>query len=706
MDFSNPHFEEPHWLWLALLGPMALTLLHRYATRARTRQLARVASPHFLKELTVSHSPARRRFKNGLLLLAVAGVGLALARPQWGEFELADEWLGEDVVFALDCSNSMLAADVRPNRLERAKLAILDFVRQGGGGRVGLVAFAGGAFLQCPLTFDHEAFADALRAVDTRTIPTPGTDIGRALQEAEHAMEKKSRRKLIVLVTDGEDLEKGGVQTAQNLKTNGVVVFTVGVGSPAGTEIQVMNQAGQMQLLRDAKGEVVRSRLDEETLRAIAQATGGGYYPLGPRSDGLARVRTAFARLEDPLAGNRARRRGVERFHVPLALALLWLTTERLLSTRRRDSGHPANAPAPSQRAAVAALTLMLAMAGAAIANTPTNHQAAADANLKPKEDHADLIDAVDRMLSRWPGAFSNSAASTNPAVLAVTGSAAVTPREKFNLGTRKLAEGQLTDAESLFQSVLQAQDERTRSAALYNLGHVRFAQGAEELEKGPSGKQTMERGQAAIEHGQQAMQQAKSALAENELHKMVSAYLGGRGARREFRAAQKAVKQAMESHGATLVKWRRALGDFRSAAELNRSDTNAVANAKLTEQAIAKLVDSLREMMQMAMAMGELSRELKEMMEKLKGQIPMENMPPGAPGDEEEEEVMPESLEGQREDKGKEGRELERPLSPEEAGRMLDGLQRGGDRRLPMSGRELGGDKEGKPDSRPKQPW
>ena len=467
-----------------------------------------------------------------------------------------------------------------------------------------------------------------------------------------------------------------------------------------------MNQAGQMQLLRDAKGEVVRSRLDEETLRAIAQATGGSYYPFGPRGDGLSRVRAAFATLEDPLAGNRARRRGVERFHVPLALALLLLTTERLLSTRRRGVACPADSLPPTQSATAAALSLALALACPVIASGQTNQLAAPDVSLKPNADHADLIDAVDRMISRWPAAFTNTSTSTNPAVLAVTGSQAVTPRQKFNLGTRKLAEGQLTDAESLLQSVLQAQDERTRSAALYNLGHVRFAQGAKELEKGPSGKQTIERSQAAIEHGQQAIQQAQSALAEKELHKMVSAYLSGRGARREFREALKAVKQAMDSHGATLVKWRRSLGDFRSAAELNPADKNAAENARLTEQAIATLVDSLREMVQMAMAMSEMSQELKEMMQKLKGQIPMENMPPGAPGEEEEEEVMPESLRGRQEDKGKEGRELERPLSPEEAGRMLDGLQRGGDRRLPMSGREMGGDKEGKPDSRPKQPW
>lgn len=666
MSFTNPHFEEPHWLWLALLGPVLLLLLLRYSAKARRRQLARVASAHSLDTLTASHSPARRWVKNALLVLALACLGLALARPQWGEFELSDEWLGEDVVFALDSSNSMLGTDVRPSRLQRAKLAILDFVRQGGGGRVGLVAFSGGAFLQCPLTFDHEAFEDALMAVDEKTIPTPGTDIGRALKEADHAMEKKSRRKLVVLVTDGEDLENAGVQTAQMLKTNGVVVFTVGVGSPAGTEIQVMNQAGQLELLRDAKGEVVRSRLDEETLRGIAQATGGKYYPLGPRGDGLMGVRSAFATLEDQTSGQRARRRGVERFHVPVALALLFLTLERLIGTRRRSSVAPAGIAVPTAKPAGAAIALGLLIASQVWAATNET---------------------------------TNSVATVTPDPVAVT------PREKFNLGTRKLGEGKLADAEALLQSTLIAQDERTRTAALYNLGHVRFAQGAEALKKAPPGRQTIERSRAAVQQGQRAIQQAQSALAEKELHQMVSAYLSGRGARREFREALKAVKKGVEAHAETLLKWRRALGDFRSAAELNPADTNAVHNAELVEREIARLIDSLREMMQLAGMMGEMSQELKGLMEQLKGMIPMENMPPGAPGDD-GEEVLPESLRGREEDTGKEGREMEQPLSPEEAGRLLDGMQLDGGRKLPMSGRDTGEGQEGKTDRKPTRPW
>ena len=148
---------------------------------------------------------------------------------------------------------------------------------------MGLVAFAGSAFLQCPLTLDYDAFENSLEALDAKTIPVPGTDIGRALIEANHAMEKNSRRKLVVLLTDGEDLEKIGVATARSLGTNGVVVYTVGVGTPTGSEIQMLNPAGTTGIgPYDAKGNVVHSQLDEKTLTAIAAATGGKLLPARP----------------------------------------------------------------------------------------------------------------------------------------------------------------------------------------------------------------------------------------------------------------------------------------------------------------------------------------------------------------------------------------------------------------------------------------
>jgi Ca-activated chloride channel family protein len=336
MNFADFHFAEPRWLWLAAIAPVLLALLHRHAAKARREQLARTATPHFVRELTASHSPARRRFKEILLLLALLFAGLALARPQWCRVETDKTWLGEDVVFVLDCSLSMTTTDVLPDRLQRAKFAILDFVRHQSHGRVGLVAFAGSAFIQCPLTFDYDAFEETLLSVDDKTIPIPGTDIGRALNEAYRAMDKRSHRKLVVLVTDGEDLEKSGVAAAKSLATNGVVVFTIGVGTPAGKEIQTVNAAGQPGLLRDANGKIVRSRLDETTLREIAEATGGSYYPLGVLGDGLTKVRSAIHAL-DRVGGLRSSAKsGVDRFHGFIAVMLALLVAESLIGTRRK----------------------------------------------------------------------------------------------------------------------------------------------------------------------------------------------------------------------------------------------------------------------------------------------------------------------------------------------------------------------------------
>ncbi|HWX21400.1 MAG TPA: VWA domain-containing protein [Candidatus Binatia bacterium] len=336
IDLSHPHFAEPRWLWLAFFGPVLLVVLQRYSAWARNQQLARIAAPDFITDLIRSHSPLRRALKNGLLVLALAAVGLALARPQWGEQAEASHLLGQDTIFLLDCSRSMLAADVSPSRLQRAKLAVLDYVQRYAHGRVGLVAFAGQAFLQCPLTFDYGAFQDSLAIVDDKTIPVLGTDVGRALDEGFRAMDKGERQKILVLLTDGEDLEKSGVRTAETLAKEGVVVFTIGVGTPVGAEIQMLNEQGKTELVRDTKGEVVRSHLDEAALSAIAQATHGAYYPLGPLGEGLAKVRLALEDLNSNSSSAPAHKLGVDRFHLPVAVMLGLLVMESLIGTRRR----------------------------------------------------------------------------------------------------------------------------------------------------------------------------------------------------------------------------------------------------------------------------------------------------------------------------------------------------------------------------------
>ena len=338
-NITHIHFAEPSWLWLATVGPAAVIGLLAYSAWARKKQLARIASPDFLDDLTRSHSPLRRAIKSLFLIAAVACIGLALARPQWGEQKITQESFGEDVIFVLDCSRSMLARDVSPSRLQRAKLAILDFIRGRGTGRVGLVAFAGNAFLQCPLTFDYSAFEETLMAVDEKTIPVLGTDIGTALEEGFMALDKNDRQKLLVVLTDGEDLEKGGIRTAEKLAKNGVVIYTVGIGTPSGKEIEVQNEQGKMELLRDNHGEPVRSRLDEATLRKIAETTRGSYFPLGPIGEGLIKVRLAIQNSDSRFGVGPAHKLGVDRFHIFVASLIGLLVIESLVGTRRRRLG-------------------------------------------------------------------------------------------------------------------------------------------------------------------------------------------------------------------------------------------------------------------------------------------------------------------------------------------------------------------------------
>ncbi|HTL55840.1 MAG TPA: hypothetical protein VL361_09180 [Candidatus Limnocylindrales bacterium] len=258
------------------------------------------------------------------------------------------------------------------------------------------------------------------------------------------------------------------------------------------------------------------------------------------------------------------------------------------------------------------------------------------------------------------------------------------TPRDFYNAGTEKLQQGKLREAEAFLESVLASQHESLQPPALYNLGHVRFRQGIEELKKGPAAGPTAARGHAAAQAAEDAIKAASDALAGDDVQTMVEAYLRGRGARKELKTAIQAVKQAMEIHGTALGKWQRSSSDFRSTSELNPADTEARQNADGVDRRIAKLIDALRQLQQAAGAMGQKGQELGEKLKQLRGRIPAPNMPPGAAGDDDEDEDLPKGPEpGQKEASSKDGQEMN--LSPEQAGWLLDAFKLDTERRLPM---------------------
>jgi hypothetical protein len=258
------------------------------------------------------------------------------------------------------------------------------------------------------------------------------------------------------------------------------------------------------------------------------------------------------------------------------------------------------------------------------------------------------------------------------------------TPREFFNAGTRELLAGKLREAEASLETVLASQNGRLQPPSLYNLGHVRFRLGIEELKKGPSAGPAGARGRETTRTADDFLRDADDALASDDVQKMVASYLRGRGTRRELKAAIQAVRHAMESQGAALSKWQRSSGDFKSTVELKGTDAEAQENADTVDRYIAKLVDSLREMQQLAAAMSGKGNELKEKLNQLKGKIPAPDMPPGGTGDDDEDEDMPEGQkQGQKENAGKEGQEM--TLSPEQAGWLLNGFKLDSEHRLPM---------------------
>jgi tetratricopeptide (TPR) repeat protein len=316
-------------------------------------------------------------------------------------------------------------------------------------------------------------------------------------------------------------------------------------------------------------------------------------------------------------------------------------------------------------------------------------------------------VRAGDAISSNWPPAESSplarkrgrpeptQVAAVNPEALAPA-----TPREYYNAGTWELNKGKLREAEASLESTVASQQERVQEPALYNLGHVRFAQGVEALKKSPPAGQTVARGRAAERQADEAIRQVDEALAGNDVQKLVAAYMHGRGARKELKSALDAVKKAMAVHGTALSRWQRSSGDFKSAVELRSTDADAQYNAEVVDRCIAKLVDSLREMQACADGMGDKKDQLGDKLQKCKGRIPGKDMPPGAAGEDEEDEDMPMGPKpGQEEGPGREGKEM--TLSQEQAGWVLEGFKLDSERRLPM-----GQGPEAQPKDRNKPTW
>ena len=328
---------HPAFLALAILLVPVLAAFYFHAFRSKDRVMARFARPALFRRLMPDVSRPRQVLKAVFVVVAVAAVLVALARPRYG-YEWEDiERKGVDIVVVLDLSTSMLAADVEPNRLERAKRELSDLLGMLDGDRLGLVAFAGTAFVQCPLTVDYRAYQLFLDNLDPRMMPVQGTDLGAAIATAVQTFdEEKLSSKAIILISDGEDNEGRGLEAAQQANELGVKIFAIGVGGEDPAPVPDLQRGGNR---RDkVTGEVILTRFDEEGLKRIALATGGGYERSTTGDMDLDAIYGQDIKqgMEAYEIATSRSQNWRERFQWPLGLALILLVLESLLPEVRR----------------------------------------------------------------------------------------------------------------------------------------------------------------------------------------------------------------------------------------------------------------------------------------------------------------------------------------------------------------------------------
>lgn len=332
MRFAN--VEMIHLFW-AVCG-MAVFLFWRRHKKILVRE--KFVEKKLLPEIAASLESCREVQKIILLILAGGFCVLALMRPQWG-FEWQEiKRQGLDILVAIDTSKSMLTDDVKPNRLERSKLAVKDLVKKLHGDRIGLIAFSGSGFLVCPLTVDYNGFLLTLDDVSTDTIPQGGTCLASAVREAiKSYKDAPGKYKAMIIITDGEDLEGGVEKVAKEALGEGVKIFCIGIGTKKGELIRVKNRLGEHEFLKDKSGNFVKSRLNEKLLEEIAIITGGAYIHASGARFGLDLIYDQrLSKMEKHEIETKMEKRYYERFQIPLAIAFVLLCWETLLAVRKK----------------------------------------------------------------------------------------------------------------------------------------------------------------------------------------------------------------------------------------------------------------------------------------------------------------------------------------------------------------------------------
>ena len=330
---SQMHLADPQFLHLLWLLPL-LTGFYIWSFRQQRKALLRFADAGLIGQLVRGVGAGKQKLKIVVFLFFVLFGLFALLRPQWGTKLETVRRTGVDIIVALDTSLSMDTQDVVPGRLEKAKHEIRALIDALQGDRVGLVVFAGSSLVNCPLTIDQNAVKLFLDVVDTQVIPRPGTNIGDAIRRGVQAFDVRDRRhRVMILVTDGESLEGDPQVAAEEAKQAGVVIYSIGIGTAAGEPIPLRDERGNVTgYKKDEAGSVVVSRLDEESLRQVSGTTSGQYYRATPAEEEVEKIVQTVAGMDKKEFESKVYLTYVDRFQIPLGIALFFIFVESLIS--------------------------------------------------------------------------------------------------------------------------------------------------------------------------------------------------------------------------------------------------------------------------------------------------------------------------------------------------------------------------------------
>jgi Ca-activated chloride channel homolog len=332
------HYANPKYLTILLFAAAILLLFFFWAVKRRKRLMNKFAEKSLVGSIAPTVSVERKIAKMIMLTAAFSLLIFSLARPQWG-FEWKEAKLkGLDILIAFDVSKSMLANDMKPSRLERAKLAVKDLVKKLNGDRIGLIAFSGTAFLQCPLTIDYNGFLLTLDDLNVNTIPRGGTSISGAIRESINAFRGQDKKyKTLIIITDGDDLEGDPLAAAKEAASEGVKIYCVGVGTFEGSLIPATDERGERGWVADKSGNVVKTKLNEELLKNVAISTGGSYVRATQSDFGLVLLYDkSISKMEKKDIEGKMNKQYNERFGYFLGLAILILLVEPFITEKKR----------------------------------------------------------------------------------------------------------------------------------------------------------------------------------------------------------------------------------------------------------------------------------------------------------------------------------------------------------------------------------